>query len=401
MQAEPPPAEGTQPAPEPSVAPPGAAAVEYASLGRRLLAGALDLGLGWVAMGIAAYIAVPELADDETLTPSQETAVGVAMLITVSVWLNYMVISEWRWGKTLGKAALGIEVVNAEGGRRPSWNRSLARNLLRLPDLVAVFLLVPGAERHQRLGDRAGRTVVVRSRPDEAARGRAGGPSPATGAGWGPTRVLLGFGVLLLVTTVGALVAGAIDPDLESLEATLLLQATLALGMAMAAFLAAHPDWGLAQPRELGLGPSLKGPWRQAVVAYLVYIGCAVVLSQLLSPEQEDVTRELGYGQGWIGDVAAALLIVLAAPVTEEIFFRGFFFAGVRARTGFLAAAIISSAVWGLFHYTGSGSWPVVLQLAIFGVILCWLYERTGSIRATIVVHALNNAIAFAVLTSG
>ena len=40
----------------------------------------------------------------------------------------------------------------------------------------------------------------------------------------------------------------------------------------------------------------------------------------------------------------------------------------------------------------------MVLQLSVFGVILAWLYERTGSIRPTIAVHMLNNAIAFAVL---
>ena len=61
---------------------------------------------------------------------------------------------------------------------------------------------------------------------------------------------------------------------------------------------------------------------------------------------------------------------------------------------------MISSCVWGLFHYTGPDSWGVVLQLSIFGLALAWLYERTGSIWPTIAVHALNNAIAFALLTS-
>jgi membrane protease YdiL (CAAX protease family) len=41
-----------------------------------------------------------------------------------------------------------------------------------------------------------------------------------------------------------------------------------------------------------------------------------------------------------------------------------------------------------------------VLQLSIFGVILCAVYERTGSIRPAIALHMLNNAIAFTVLTS-
>jgi len=63
-------------------------------------------------------------------------------------------------------------------------------------------------------------------------------------------------------------------------------------------------------------------------------------------------------------------------------------------------SALISASIWGLFHYTGPGSWGVVLQLAVFGAWLAWLYERTGSIWPTIAVHAFNNAIAFAILTS-
>ena len=91
---------------------------------------------------------------------------------------------------------------------------------------------------------------------------------------------------------------------------------------------------------------------------------------------------------------------MIAAPVAEEIFFRGFMFAGIRAHGSFVVAALVSSGIWGLFHYTGSEGWPVVLQLSVFGVILAAVYERTGSIRPTIAFHTLNNAIAFAVLTS-
>jgi membrane protease YdiL (CAAX protease family) len=98
--------------------------------------------------------------------------------------------------------------------------------------------------------------------------------------------------------------------------------------------------------------------------------------------------------------IAAGLLIVVAAPLSEEIFFRGFLFAGIRRSGGFILGAVISSGIWGMFHYTGSDSWPVILQLSIFGIVLAWLYERTGSIWPPIAVHAFNNAVAFTVLTS-
>jgi membrane protease YdiL (CAAX protease family) len=319
---------------------------------------------------------------------------------------------------------MDLRVLSVNQGDRLSWTRAVLRNLLKPLDLVLGVILIPTSERRQSLGDRAARSVVlvaaagpspkgegeltgdnvpVASIPPPGAADQPLSSSPAIGASWGPIQVLLGFLALLIGTALlSALIAGTIDSDLDSTAATLALQAAFAIAMAGSAYLGTNVSGGFAaMGRALGLGPSLRSPFAPAAIAYGCYIAVAIAISLLLSPEQEDVTRELGFGEGIGVDLAAFFLIVVAAPVTEEIFFRGFFFAGVRAKTGFWIAAVISSGIWGLFHFTGSDSWPVVLQLSIFGVILCWLYERTGSIRPTIAVHAINNAIAFAVLTSG
>lgn len=223
-------------------------------------------------------------------------------------------------------------------------------------------------------------------------------PPPARGA-WGPVRVLAGLGVLLAATLLAAILGSFFDPDLESLGVRLYLQAVLAVALVAVAFLAAG-ERGPAAPGALGLGRSLRSPVVPVVIAVVAYLLAANVIYQLLEPEQEDLTRELGFGQSTLGDIASFALIVLAAPLAEEIFFRGFMFAGLRWRAPFALAALVSSGIWGLFHYTGPGSWGVVLQLTVFGVILCWLYERTGSIRAPIFLHGVNNLIAFWVATS-
>jgi uncharacterized protein len=383
--------------PEESKGPPGSGAEpEPAGLGRRLAAGLIDLGVGWLVVGIAVYAAVPEV-ENETLTSQQEESVAIATLIAVSVWINYLIFAEWRYGRTLGKAALGIRVVRLAGDRM-SWNAALVRNLLRLPDLIAIFFTVPTSEHHQRLGDRAAKTVVLRMREPEAPTVPASEAPPAT-AGWGTGRVLAGLALLLVIALLSAAIATAFDPDLETLGAVLVLQAFLAGAMVYVPFQMANPE-GFARPAELGLGPSLRSPVSTAALGYLAYLGCALVISQLFSPEQEDITRELGVDEGALGAIAAFFLIVIAAPIAEEIFFRGFMFAGIRSHGSFAIAALVSSGIWGLFHYQNEDSWPVVLQLALFGVILCAVYERTGSIRPAIALHMLNNALAFVVLTS-
>ena len=184
------------------------------------------------------------------------------------------------------------------------------------------------------------------------------------------------------------------------LATRLILQALLALTIVIVAFAAANPGGGLAAPFALGLRRPTR-PWiRPSIAAYLTYIVCAIAITALLHPQQEDITRDLGFGESIVGGLASAFLVVVVAPFSEEIFFRGFMFTGLRRRLPFIVAALISASIWGLFHFTGAGSWGVVLQLSVFGVILAWLYERTGSIWPTIGVHALNNLLAFALLTS-
>lgn len=225
-------------------------------------------------------------------------------------------------------------------------------------------------------------------------------PGELPAAGWGPARTLGALAVFLVAVIIEATIVAGIDPGIDTLAARITLQALLAATLVIVAFAFARPGRGFAAPAVLGLRRSRRSPFWPAVGAYLGYIVCALVVAALLEPEQEDVTRELGVDEGVAGSIAAGFLIIAIAPVTEEIFFRGFIFAGVRRAAPFAIASLLSAAIWGLFHYTGPGSLGVVVQLAVFGIALAWLYERTGSLWPAIAVHALNNAIAFAILTA-
>jgi uncharacterized protein len=232
-----------------------------------------------------------------------------------------------------------------------------------------------------------------------------GGPEPPLGelprVTWGPARTLAALGVMLLALFAEvAVIAGSFDPELESLGATLVLQAALAATLVGTAFVAANVRGSQASAADLGLRRPRGRFVRATLIAYGGYFVCALVIAALLQPEQEDVTRELGVDEGALAAIVAGVLIIGVAPFTEELFFRGFMFAGMRRALPFAAAALIPSLIWGLFHYTGADTWGVVVQLAVFGIWLSWLYERTGSLWPAIAVHAFNNAIAFAILTA-
>lgn len=376
-----------------------AARARLAGLPRRIGASAFDLILLVVLASVA--FAITGTQDD--------TATGLGAVIATSLWLNGLILGEVRTGRTPGKMILGLRVVGLDGGN-PSWNRALGRALMRLPDTFTILFTVPTSRLRRRMGDSAAGTLVLRWDRDAAeppelrellrAATAPDAPVPASqaaGAAWGPGRVLGGLAALLLALVLAGVVAGAIDPDLESTASILVLQALLAVAMLGVSFAAPTKD-GLAAPGQLGLGRALHKPFRTAATGYAVYIGFALVISALLAPEQEDIARDLGVDEGVLGAIAAGFLIVIAAPIAEEVFFRGFMFAGFRSAMPFWLAAGLSGTVFGSFHFTGGGSLPVVLQLSIFGAILAWVYERSGSIRPAIAMHMLNNAIAFTVL---
>lgn len=101
-----------------------------------------------------------------------------------------------------------------------------------------------------------------------------------------------------------------------------------------------------------------------------------------------------------LSPTARALLVFFAcivAPVTEEFFFRGVLFRTVRDRHGFWLAATASAIPFGLLHWI-IGS-PVIDALALVftmvftGLGLAWIYERRGTIVASIAAHMVFNVI--------
>lgn len=226
-------------------------------------------------------------------------------------------------------------------------------------------------------------------------------PSLLPEAGWRAPSVALGVLIAAAVLVFGTIPIAIADPELESTAANDLAQLVVALALVGTALGFALRDRG-GELREALRSLGLKAiAWRgvgAAIVAWLIYLIIAAVLSPLLQPEQEDVTRSLGVEEeSVIPLIAAGLLIVVAAPLAEEIFFRGFMYTGLRRSMPIMFASLISALVWGALHLSG-GNIGVAAQLAIFGIVLAALYERTGTLWAPIIAHTINNSIAFTIL---
>jgi CAAX protease family protein len=211
---------------------------------------------------------------------------------------------------------------------------------------------------------------------------------------WGPWTAVLGI-VLALGTGIVLGVPAAIighDSDGElTTFGNVGVQLATALGFLLVP-MAIAAQQGATGLREVlwrlgvrSFRPSTALKWMGATVG--LYLLFAILYSLLIVvPEQEDIAD--GFGPAPV----QVLLIVFAAPISEEICFRGMLYGGLRERLPRVGAALVAGLVFGLLHaLTGLTAVP---PLVAFGFLLCLLYERTGSIVPGILLHMLNNSVA-------
>ena len=86
--------------------------------------------------------------------------------------------------------------------------------------------------------------------------------------------------------------------------------------------------------------------------------------------------------------------VVIMAPIAEELLFRGILFNTIKHAGYPLAGMFASAALFALVH----GSMALMLPLFVMGFALAWVYEKSESIIAPIVMHATFNAINFTFL---
>jgi membrane protease YdiL (CAAX protease family) len=96
------------------------------------------------------------------------------------------------------------------------------------------------------------------------------------------------------------------------------------------------------------------------------------------------------------GIALSFLSACVIAPVAEEVFFRGFVFTGLAGSTGWLWAAIISSALFAASHFDAYA----IVPLFVAGLLLCWVRRSGGSLWGAVAVHFAMNLLVWGVRVS-
>ena len=87
-----------------------------------------------------------------------------------------------------------------------------------------------------------------------------------------------------------------------------------------------------------------------------------------------------------------ALAASIAAPIGEEVLFRGLLYNALKHRWGVRSAVILSALCFAVVHF---GPLAVIVIFPM-GIVLAIVYQRTQNLWVTIIMHVLHNAAAFA-----
>ncbi len=123
----------------------------------------------------------------------------------------------------------------------------------------------------------------------------------------------------------------------------------------------------------------------------LMMASAGVVLEPLLSLLPEPASPNVG--RGWW----AILCVIGLAPLIEELLCRGVLLESARSKYGVVTALFLSSAFFAVLHFQPA----LVLNAFVMGVILGTVYIASDSILSVVVLHAVNNAVAFVLLMAG
>lgn len=121
----------------------------------------------------------------------------------------------------------------------------------------------------------------------------------------------------------------------------------------------------------------------------IMVLATGVVIEPLLNLFPETYLDRLGNimaAGGWM-----MFTSIVIAPIMEEILFRGILQDALMRKYGVFVGILIASAVFGIVHIIPQQ----VVNAFMIGIVLGYIYYRTGALLPVILIHCINNAISY------
>lgn len=134
-----------------------------------------------------------------------------------------------------------------------------------------------------------------------------------------------------------------------------------------------------------------------AVILFAILVQLAFFVVQILFPHfnaDQAQVNEFTKAASPANKRLALIALVILPPIVEETVFRGFIFPAFSKRLGLVVGALASSALFGLAHL----QYNVSVYTIVLGLILCFMYVRLRSIFPGMILHMVNNYLAYVAL---
>lgn len=151
-----------------------------------------------------------------------------------------------------------------------------------------------------------------------------------------------------------------------------------------------------------------KVAWRDlgytliGIVVYFILFASLLAIINSVTPVDTTKEQAIGFEKDLAGGglILAFVSLVVLPPIVEEVLFRGFLFGTLRRRkVKMVLATFITSLLFAGLHLFGAtdGSllWLAFIDTFVLSLVLCYVREATGSLWASIGVHALKNGLVF------
>lgn len=141
--------------------------------------------------------------------------------------------------------------------------------------------------------------------------------------------------------------------------------------------------------------------WRGLIYGLFLQVGVTLFITLPLllllgveDPPEQDVAEIVGGASSLAARISVAAVVVVIAPLIEELLFRGVILSRLRRSFGPRTSIAISAALFSVFHLLDPDTRFVVPGLFVIGLVLGWQALRTDRIGLAITTHAGVNLLA-------
>jgi membrane protease YdiL (CAAX protease family) len=153
---------------------------------------------------------------------------------------------------------------------------------------------------------------------------------------------------------------------------------------------------GFRKPQWMDLGMGLA----IAPLYYMSYFATVLAVGWLAPSLNIDQSQQLGFNPVGHGQMIVTFIsLVILPPLVEETLMRGYLYTSLKKGLPQIYAALTTSVIFASAHLQlGSGApllWVAAIDTFVLSLFLIWLREKTGSLWASMTLHALKNSVAF------